>query len=134
MSTHADEGLLGSVLIYMMALLGGLALFVGPALWLNAPTVEQNVAHGDVRALSAVHYGDSNYPVARLKPAESVSPAPLVELNARLKTTQGSRQTRHTVRRARQAQEVRQAQNSPSRATPPQRQYHRSSGALSAQY
>lgn len=134
MSAHADEGLLGSVLIYLTALLAGLALFVGPVLWANGPTVAENIAPSNGRALSASHHSDSNFPVAKLKHNESVSPAHLVELNARLRKTQNSRQPRHAVGRARHPQEVRHAQFSQSRATPPQRRYHRSSGALSAQY
>jgi hypothetical protein len=136
MNSNTDEGLFVSVLIYFMALLAGLVLFVGPVLWANGPTIEENVAPGNVRELWASR--DSKYPIAKLKrdkllPARTV-PARTVEMNARVKKAQNVRPSRHTPDRARRAQKVRRAQIAKSSATRVQRQYHTSSSALSAQY
>jgi hypothetical protein len=137
MNSHADEGLFVSVLIYFMALLFGLALFVGPVLWANGPTVEKNIAPDNARELLASRYNrysDSQYPIAKLKRQELLNSGPTVEMNARVKEAQNVRPSRHAPDRARHTQKIRQAQIPHSRATPPQRQYHISSSALSAQY
>jgi len=133
MNSHANEGLIVSVLIYFMAMFAGLALFVGPVLWANGPTIEKNIAPGNVSELLASRYRDSNFPVAKLKHEKSLNPAHLVELNARVKEPQNSRQPRHAGR-ARLGQKVRPAKIANSFAAPVQRQYHGSSSALSAQY
>jgi hypothetical protein len=134
MNSHADEGLFVSVLIYFMALLFGLALFVGPVLWANGPTIEENIAPGNVRELLASRYSDRQYPIAKLEDEDLVNPAPTVEMHARVKEAQNVRPSRHAPDRGRLAQKVRHAQFSQSHVTPPQRQYHNSSSALSAQY
>jgi len=87
MNSHADDGLLVSILSYLMAVLTGLALFIGPVLWANGPTIKENIAPGKVRELSASRYSESKFPVAKLKHKELVNPTHLVELNARVKKT-----------------------------------------------
>jgi hypothetical protein len=86
MSSHVDEGLLFSVVIYCMAMLAGLALFVMPALWANGPTVIENIDPGNVRELSVSRRGDGRFPVARLERQRLVDPVHLVELTARVTT------------------------------------------------
>jgi hypothetical protein len=79
--------LAGSVVIYMIAILFGLALFVVPFYWLSRPTVVENagapVQRVD-RALAA-RSGKERFPVANLKPQTIVSPATIAELNAKAK-------------------------------------------------
>ncbi len=142
MNSHADEGLLLSVLVYVAAVLGVLALVVMPVVWANGPTVIENTGADHARELLAARRGNGTYPVAKLAPAELL-PAGVVELAARADKAQRTRrraisarqdhlaQQRRAAERARLAQRAR-AQAGRSYATLPQRK--RSSGALAAQY
>jgi hypothetical protein len=76
-----------SVLIYMVAILFGLSLFVVPIYLLSRPTVVENAG---VPALAravqrTARSGHANFPVARLKRETIVNPATLAELNAKAK-------------------------------------------------
>jgi hypothetical protein len=144
MSSHTDEGLLYSLLVYVTAVVGVLALFVVPVVWANGPTVMENAGADYARELLAARRGDGTYPVAKLDHAQ-VLPAGVVELAARSdQAERASRaaharqqrqrllaQQRRAAQRARLAQRAR-AQAVRSFARLPQR--GRSSGALSAQY
>ena len=82
--------LAGSVAIYMIAILFGLALFVVPIYWLSRPTVVENAGapvQSVDRALTA-RSGKERFPVANLKPQTIVSPSTIAELNAKAKETE----------------------------------------------
>jgi hypothetical protein len=129
-SSHAEEGLLGSVLIYFAAMFALLALFVVPVLWANGPTIKENVGPDYARDLLASRGDDNRFPVAKLEHQELVNPARYVELTAKAKRAQTSRpltdrahQTPqalqwHAAQRA-QAKKVRQAQIANSYIAPP---------------
>jgi hypothetical protein len=142
MSSRADEGLLFSVLIYWVAMLAGLALFVMPALWANGPTIIENIDPGNIRALSAARHGDGRFPVARLERQRLVEPVHLVELNARVTTKHSRRRSarahraraRYAAERARLARKARRARIARSYTTAPRHRSHGYSVPLSAQY
>jgi hypothetical protein len=146
MRSHTDEGLLFSLLVYVAAVAGVLALFVVPVVWANGPTVMENAGADHARELLAARRGDGTYPVAKLDHAQLL-PAHVVELAARAnKAERASRaaharrqrqqhlaQKRRAAHRARLAERAQHAQSTRhSYARLPQRQH--SSGAHPAQY
>jgi hypothetical protein len=131
MTSDAEEGLLVSVLIYLVAAFAALALVVVPVLWANGPTIRENVGPNYAGKLLALRRSDNKFPVAKLEHQELINPARNVELLARAKKAQNSRpqmdrarQTRQTLhglapQRAQLAQKVRHPQIAESYATPP---------------
>lgn len=81
---NSDEGMGLSVVVYAIAMMCGLALFVLPVVWANSarvydnPGVTANRAGGPVRADNR-----PDYPLAALHSPQIVSPAMLAELNAK---------------------------------------------------
>jgi hypothetical protein len=81
---NSDEGMGLSVVVYAIAMMCGLALFVLPVVWANSarvydnPGVTANLPGGPVRADNR-----ANYPLAALHSPQIVSPAMLAELNAK---------------------------------------------------
>lgn len=131
MTSDAEEGLLVSVLIYLVTAFAVLALFVAPVLWAYGPTIRENVGPDYARELLALRRGDNRFPVANLEHQEFINPAPNVELLARAKKAQtyhpqtdrayqtGHALHRHVSQPAQLAQKVRHPQITESYATPP---------------
>ena len=131
MTSDAEEGLLVSVLIYLVAAFATLALFVIPVLWANGPTIRENVGPDYAHELLASRRRDNAFPVAKLDHQELINPAHNLELHARAKKAQKSRpqidrarptrQTLHQLApdRAPLAQKVRHPQIAESYATSP---------------
>ena len=75
-----------SVLIYLGAILFGLALFVVPIYLASRPTVVDNAAEPalvkSVDRTLTTRSGDQRFPVAHIKRQTIVNPATLTELNA----------------------------------------------------
>jgi hypothetical protein len=80
----SDEGLSGSVLIYVTVLFGVLALFFLPVYYANGPTVLQNSDAESVHETLAVRASGS-FPLAVLKHDDIVDSATLAALNAKPK-------------------------------------------------
>jgi hypothetical protein len=81
---NSDEGMGLSVVVYAIALVCGLALFVMPVIWANGARVYDNpgvaaarLPGGPVRMTQR-----SDFPLATLHSEQIVSPAMLAELNA----------------------------------------------------
>ena len=80
---NSDEGMGLSVVVYAIAMVCGLALFVMPVIWANGARVYDNpgvsaarLPGGPVRMT-----GRSEFPLANLHSEQIVSPAMLAELN-----------------------------------------------------
>jgi len=90
-----DEGLGLSLLLYLAALLCGLAVIVLPVYRANRPTVIEN-ANARMLARSAngipgIHTSHRRFPVARLKDQPIVDPATVTELNAEARKNEQAR-------------------------------------------
>jgi hypothetical protein len=87
-----------SVLIYLAAILFGLALFVVPIYLASRPTVVENAGSpalaGKVDRSLATRSGDQRFPVAHIKRQTIVSPATLTELNAEAEKSDDSARVR----------------------------------------
>jgi hypothetical protein len=79
---HNDQGMGLSLAAYVIALLGGLALFVVPVLWASGATVYENPG---VKAAGAPAYANhrAQFPLAMLKRQPIVDQTALNELNAK---------------------------------------------------
>ncbi len=89
---HYDDHDLGaSVLIYIVAIVCGFAIFVVPVLLASGPTVIAN--HGARGAVTQINGArdDSRYPVAKLRRDAIVDPAITAVLSARNKATEVDR-------------------------------------------
>ncbi len=82
-----------SVVIYMIAILFGLSLFVVPFYLLSRPTVVENAGApaASVNRTLAGGAGHERFPVANLKPQTIVNPATIAELNAKAKDDESDR-------------------------------------------
>jgi hypothetical protein len=88
-----------SVLIYLGAILFGLALFVVPIYLASRPTVVENAGSpalaGSVdRTLASGGSGGQRFPVAHIKRQTIVNPATLTELNAEAEKSENSARVR----------------------------------------
>ena len=101
MNAHHEEGLGLSVLVYLAAMLGGLAAFVVPVYLANGPTVLQSPdARIQANRIFNARRYDRHFPVARLEHEAIVDPATLAELSAKAKESKPARSARiHTPRR-----------------------------------
>ena len=112
--------LAGSVVIYIIAILFGLALFVVPIYWLSRPTIVENAGaavQSVDRALTA-RSGKERFPVANLKPQTIVNPATIAELNAKAKED-GPRVGRRVYARPQPSRASNDAAPAPRRAVYP---------------
>jgi hypothetical protein len=91
MSPYEDKDLGLSLLIYMVAILCTLAVFVVPVVLVNGPTVLPNPSAKAARSVLAAHLNESSFPVAHLKEKDIVSPALLTALNAKAKKAKAIR-------------------------------------------
>jgi hypothetical protein len=84
----SDEGMGLSVVVYALAMMCGLALFVMPVIWANSARVYDNPGVSAANSLGGPARQDhpAQYPLASLHPQQIVSPAMLAELNAKTKT------------------------------------------------
>lgn len=91
MRQYAGNGLGGSLLIYIAAIVCGLVVLVGPVLMAHGPIVIPNAgAHATFAQFNRV--GDGNrYPVAKLRSETIVDPAITAALSARNKATENVR-------------------------------------------
>ena len=108
MSPYEDKDLGLSLLIYMVAILCTLAVFVVPVVLANGPTVLPNprgkAARSMLAAHLAAHLNESSFPVAHLKEKDIVSPALLAALNAKAEKAKAIRdRTVHAVPRRHEA-------------------------------
>lgn len=84
---NSDEGMGLSVVVYAIAMMCGLALFVLPVLWANSARVYENPGVTALRTPGGPTYASrqAQFPLANLKEEQIVSPAMLAELNAKAK-------------------------------------------------
>ena len=84
---HSDEGMGLSVVVYAIAMVCGLALFVLPVLWANSARVYDNPGVTAMRSPGGPAYASraAQFPLANLQEEQIVSPAMLAELNAKAK-------------------------------------------------
>ena len=84
---HSDEGMGLSVVVFAIAMVCGLALFVLPVVWANGARVYENPGVAAMRSLGGPAYANraAQFPLANLKEEQIVSPAMLAELNAKTK-------------------------------------------------
>jgi hypothetical protein len=95
-----DEGLGFSVLIYLAALLCGIAVFAVPLYLASRPTVIDNASVQTVDKTLAARADKTVFPVAHLKHETIVNPATLAAVNAEAeKAEQAHRPPIHTARR-----------------------------------
>lgn len=112
-----DSDLAIPFLIYMAAMLCGLALVVVPVYLANRPTVLPNPVLPTVEAALATRAGRRDFPVARLKDPAVVSPATLAALKAKPEKAKHVRQARAQLRpRAHLRRSFAQAAPHPDRA------------------
>jgi hypothetical protein len=106
MDSHPNEGLLGSLLIYVSAIFGVLALLGVPIYYAAQPTVVENVGAQRVHTMLSARGSDDAFPVARLAAPEIFSPAVVTELHARAKEEDAKREMQAAAeeRRARVAE------------------------------
>jgi hypothetical protein len=85
---NSDEGMGLSVVVYAIAMMCGLALFVLPVVWANSGHVYENPGVTALRTPGGPAYGShrSEFPLANLKEEQIVSPAMLAELEAKSPT------------------------------------------------
>ncbi|HEY5380533.1 MAG TPA: hypothetical protein VIJ78_13495 [Pseudolabrys sp.] len=105
MNPSDSEGLGLSVLIYMAAILGGLALIAGPVYLVNRPQVYENprLARADP-LLNGPIVGkrvSTRVPLALLKHEPIVDPKIVAALNAKTKKTEPHRTTHQVAERSR---------------------------------
>src|SRR5665213_492337 len=98
MNPSDSEGLGLSVLIYMAAILGGLALIAGPVYLVNRPQVYENPRLPTIGPLSS---GSARVPLALLKHEPIVDPKIVAALNAKTKKTEPHRTTHQVAERSR---------------------------------
>jgi hypothetical protein len=79
----SDEGLAGSVLVYVAILFGALGLFALPVYYANQPTVLKNPDAATVGDMLAARAG--RFPLAMLKHDDIVNSTTLAALNAKPK-------------------------------------------------
>jgi len=79
-----EEGLVGSLLLYMAALLGVLALAVVPVYLANRGTVQPNTG------FTSIPYKEGRFPLAYLQSPALVDPALVAKLNAGLEKSSRS--------------------------------------------
>jgi hypothetical protein len=86
--TNNDEGMGLSVAIYALAMICGLALVVGPVYWANSTTVYENPGISALSSPAGPSYATrrAEFPIAKLKTQQIVSPEMLAELDAKTKT------------------------------------------------
>lgn len=97
MNSDPNEGLLGSVLIYVSAVFGALALLGLPIYYAAIqPTVVENVGAERVHELLSARRTDRAFPVARLAEPEIFSPAVVTELHARAKEANEANEAKET--------------------------------------
>ena len=111
MTAYDDKALGGAVLIYIAAILCGIAVFVVPVLIANGPTVIANPTAQDALAhMAALRKSDGPYPVARLRRADIVDPATIAALNAKIAKAEHARHSaaayQRRVHRTQDAREV----------------------------
>jgi hypothetical protein len=96
---NSDEGMGLSVVVYAIAMMCGLALFVMPVLWANSPRVYENPGVSALRTPGgpAYAYRQAQFPLANLKEEQIVSPAMLAELNAKAKNEKPQRTARSSA-------------------------------------
>lgn len=98
-----------SVVIYMIAIVFGLALFVVPIYLMSRPTVVQNAGLPAARSVDralAARSSRERFPVAHIKRDTIVSPDTIAELNAKVKERDvvGRRRSQRTYARPRPRQ------------------------------
>ena len=93
---NSDEGMGLSVVVYAIAMMCGLALFVLPVLWANSARVYENPGVTVLRTPGGPTYASrqAQFPLANLKEEQIVSPAMLAELNAKAKKEKPQRTAR----------------------------------------
>jgi hypothetical protein len=84
---HSDEGMGLSVVVYAIAMVCGLALFVLPVVWANSARVYENPGVTALGSPGGPAYANrrAQFPLANLQQEQIVSPAMLAELNAKAK-------------------------------------------------
>jgi hypothetical protein len=80
MNPYDDDSLGPSLLLYLAALFGVLALVVVPVYLANKGTVQKNVGVAAVAGIARSNH--RSFPLTRLKPAMIVDPALVAKLNA----------------------------------------------------
>jgi hypothetical protein len=85
---NSDEGMGLSVVVYAIAMVCGLTLFVLPVVWANSARVYDNPGVSALRTPGGPAYASrrAEFPLANLQEEQIVSPAMLAELNASTKT------------------------------------------------
>jgi hypothetical protein len=118
---QSDQGMGLSVVVYAIAMMCGLALFVMPVIWANSARVYDNpgVTAANVPGGPARRDHPSQYPLASLHAQQIVSPAMLAELNAKVK----KEKPRRTARAAEPAPRYAQAQEEPAEQRPARRPF-----------
>jgi hypothetical protein len=111
MTAYDDKDLGLAVLIYIAALLCGIAVFIVPVLIANGPTVIANpTAQHAIAHMAALRKSDGPYPVARLHRDDIVDPAKIAALNAKIAKAEHARHSaaayQRRVRRTQDAREV----------------------------
>jgi len=95
---HSDEGMGLSVVVYAIAMVCGLALFVLPVVWANSGRVYENPGVAAMHSPGGPAYANrqAKFPLANLKEEQIVSPAMLAELNAKAKKEKPVQRTART--------------------------------------
>jgi hypothetical protein len=117
----SDEGLGLSVVVYAIAMMCGLALFVMPVIWANSARVYDNpgASAANLPGPERNAHG-AQYPLASLHAQQIVSPAMLAELNA---TTKKEKPRRTARASAPSRRSYAQAQEEPAEQRPARRPF-----------
>jgi hypothetical protein len=116
----SDEGMGLSVVVYAIAMMCGLALFVMPVIWANSARVYDNPGTANVAGGPERNDHGAQYPLASLHAPQIVSPAMLAELNASTKKEKPRRTARATAPSHRS---YAQAQEAPAEQPPARRPF-----------
>jgi len=94
-----SEGLGLSLLIYMAAIIGALAVFALPLYWLVQPTVLENLplARGDLNGPVIGYRGPTSFPLALLHKPTIVDPAVVAALNANAAKSSPTKHASHRI-------------------------------------
>lgn len=85
MRSLRNDGLFGSLMIYVSAIAGALVLLGIPVWYALQPTVIENVSAERVHELLSARRTDGAFPVARLATPDFIEAVPVTELHARVK-------------------------------------------------
>lgn len=117
------EGMGLSVVVYVIAMMCGLALFALPVVWANSARVYDNPGVSAMHTLGGPAYANrrAQFPLANLKEEQIISPAMLAELNAKARQEKKEKPQRTARSSAPSHRSYAQVQDEPAEQRPARR-------------